>query len=88
MKLLELMKNEIFDCVVLDLNLPDMTGADFLTKLNQSHSHVPPVIIYTGQDVSRDQEKILRKFSESIILKRSAIPGTPFRRSEFISSSH
>ncbi|WP_413569394.1 response regulator [Bdellovibrio sp. HCB117] len=66
---LEHLNNETFDCVVLDLALPDMSGAEFLDKLNAISSHLPPVIIYTGQDLSRDEEAALRQYAESIILK-------------------
>ncbi|HEX7675793.1 MAG TPA: response regulator [Bdellovibrio sp.] len=65
----DFLKKEKFDCVILDLALPDMSGAEFLNKLNEIHDHVPPVIVYTGQDLSREEEAALRKFAESIILK-------------------
>ena len=66
---LDLLASETFDCVILDLSLPDMSGSEFLNKLSEIGVTVPPVIIYTGQDLSRDEEAALRRYAESIILK-------------------
>ncbi|MNJ98608.1 Signal transduction histidine-protein kinase BarA [compost metagenome] len=63
-----------YDCIVLDLNLPDMNGQEFLEKLNQMAAPLPPVIVYTGKDLSRREEDYLRKYSESIILKGARSP--------------
>ncbi len=66
---LELLKTKTFDCLVLDLSLPDMSGEQFLERLKELHIAHLPVIIYTGKDVSRSEEESLRRYSESIILK-------------------
>jgi CheY-like chemotaxis protein len=63
-----------FDCLVLDLSLPDMTGNDFLEKLNELDHPLPPVIVYTAKQVSKREEEYLRKYSESIILKGARSP--------------
>jgi CheY-like chemotaxis protein/signal transduction histidine kinase/CHASE3 domain sensor protein len=66
--------SKTFDCLVLDLSLPDMTGNDFLAKLNELDLPLPPVIVYTAKQVSKREEEYLRKFSESIILKGARSP--------------
>lgn len=66
---LELLQSRPFDCLVLDLSLPDMSGEQFLEKLKDLRIAHLPVIIYTGKDVSRSEEESLRRYSESIILK-------------------
>ncbi|MEN0059972.1 MAG: response regulator, partial [Bdellovibrio sp.] len=66
---LALLKEQHFDCIVLDLSLPDMVGGTFLSKLSELRAHLPPVIIYTGQELSREDEESLRRYAESIILK-------------------
>lgn len=66
---LELLRNQTFDCLVLDLSLPDMSGEQFLERLKELQIPHLPVIIYTGKDVSRTEEESLRRYSESIILK-------------------
>ncbi len=64
-----------FDCVVLDLNLPNLGGYDLLEKMAQ-HDAVssPPVIVYTGRALSRDEERRLRRYSRSIIIKDARSP--------------
>lgn len=66
---LTILENQTFDCLVLDLSLPDMSGEKFLEKLKGLQIAHLPVIIYTGKEVSRTEEESLRRHSESIILK-------------------
>lgn len=66
----ELLEHQRFDCMVLDLGLPDCSGIDLLQSLADADDIViPPVIIYTGRDLSREEERELNKYSESIIIK-------------------
>jgi tubulin-specific chaperone A len=66
----ELLGCQRFDCMVLDLGLPDCNGIDLLQRLTSATDLVvPPVIIYTGRDLSREEERDLNKYSESIIIK-------------------
>lgn len=67
---------ESFDCMVMDLKLPDMSGEELLMKMTQQdekHSF-PPVIVYTGRSLSRDEEDLLRKYSRTIIIKGAKSP--------------
>jgi CheY-like chemotaxis protein len=67
---LEQLRRETFDCMVLDLTLPDTSGFDLLETLSQEGDHgFPPVIVYTGHDLSADDEQRLRRYSSSIIIK-------------------
>jgi CheY-like chemotaxis protein/CHASE3 domain sensor protein len=64
-----------FDCVVLDFNLPDLSGYDLLEKMaHQEGVSFPPVIVYTGRALSRDEEQRLRRYSNSIIIKDARSP--------------
>jgi HAMP domain-containing protein/signal transduction histidine kinase/CheY-like chemotaxis protein len=64
-----------FDCVVLDLGLPDMPGADLLNKLHADHGlATPPVIVYTGRELTRAQETELRRVAEAIVIKDAQSP--------------
>ena len=59
-----------FDCVILDLRLPDMTGFELLERMaQQTKDQMPPVVVYTGKDLSKDEQDQLLKYSESIIIK-------------------
>ncbi len=64
-----------FDCVVMDLNLPDLSGYELLEKMAEDDAHgFPPVIVYTGRTLSRDEEQRLRRHSKSIIVKGARSP--------------
>ncbi len=67
---LNLLKSQVFDCIVLDLGLPDMTGFDLLNQMKQDAQLAKlPIIIYTGKELSRQEETELRRFAETIIVK-------------------
>jgi CheY-like chemotaxis protein/HAMP domain-containing protein/putative methionine-R-sulfoxide reductase with GAF domain len=64
-----------FDCMVLDLKLPDMGGFDLLEKLKEDPRHSrTPVIVYTGKQLTRREETKLRRFSEAIVVKDASSP--------------
>ncbi len=66
-EMLRLMK---FDCIVMDLGLPDMTGFELLKKLENEHrQNLPPVIIYTGKELTLEENAELKKHTDSIIIK-------------------
>jgi hypothetical protein len=59
-----------FDCVVLDLRLPGMSGLDLMTAIRDRPAFRRlPTIVYTGKELSRDEEAELRQLSETIIVK-------------------
>ena len=45
---IEALRTEQYDCVILDLGLPDMDGGELLTKLEREGGELPPVIVYTA----------------------------------------
>lgn len=62
-------KNHI-DCIVLDLGLPDINGFTLIKKLEAlKDSPMPPIIIYTGKELTKEEDENLRKYAESIIIK-------------------
>jgi len=64
-----------FDCMVMDLSLPDLSGYELLEKMaEQEQVAFPPVIVYTGRSLTRDEEQTLRRFSKSIIIKDARSP--------------
>jgi CheY-like chemotaxis protein/CHASE3 domain sensor protein len=67
-------KTQGFDCIILDLTLPDVSGIDLLSELRGLEISLPPVVIYTGKDLSDDEERYLRKYSESIVIKGARSP--------------
>ncbi|MDF2115543.1 response regulator [Roseiarcaceae bacterium H3SJ34-1] len=72
---LELLKQQTFDCMVLDLSLPDASGYSLLETLSREDAYsFPPVIVYTGRDLSANDEQQLRRYSKSIIIKGAKSP--------------
>ncbi len=64
------MENTKFDCVILDLQLPDMTGFEWLEKIERSLGEVaPPVIVYTARELSEEENRRLSQYTGSIIIK-------------------
>ncbi len=72
---LQQLRSTTFDCMVMDLNLPDLSGYELLEQMaGQGDMPFPPVIVYTGRSLTRQEEQQLRKFSKSIIVKDARSP--------------
>ncbi|PWB21449.1 response regulator [Comamonas sp. JNW] len=72
---LEYLAQGTYDCMIMDLNLPDMSGFALLERMSEQDGvSFPPVIVYTGRALSRDEELQLRRFSHSIIIKDARSP--------------
>jgi signal transduction histidine kinase/CheY-like chemotaxis protein/CHASE3 domain sensor protein len=72
---LQRLSAQTFDCMVLDLSLPDASGYSLLETLSREDAYsFPPVIVYTGRDLSADDEQRLRRYSKSIIIKGAKSP--------------
>jgi CheY-like chemotaxis protein/signal transduction histidine kinase/DNA-binding LacI/PurR family transcriptional regulator len=59
-----------FDCMILDLSLPDISGFDLLNRLDSDET-LPkcPVIVYTGKELSPEENQELLKYADSVIVK-------------------
>jgi len=74
-KAIELLLNEAFDCIVLDLGLADMGAFELLEEMKKlDPERRIPVIIHTGKELSRDDEQRLHHYAESIIIKGAKSP--------------
>jgi CheY-like chemotaxis protein/signal transduction histidine kinase/CHASE3 domain sensor protein len=72
---LALLRITIYDCMIIDLKLPDMQGNELLQRMaGESLAAFPPVIVYTGRNLSRAEEADLHKYSRSIIIKGARSP--------------
>ncbi|MEO8921811.1 MAG: response regulator, partial [Caldimonas sp.] len=64
------LQESTFDCMVMDLHLPDLSGYELLEKMaSRDDVSFPPVIVYTGRTLTHDEEQRLRRYSKSIIVK-------------------
>lgn len=62
--------NDEFDCIIVDLNLPDMSGFDLLDKIKANDKlNTIPVVVYTGIDLSKEEKARLDKVASTVILK-------------------
>ncbi|MEG4317551.1 MULTISPECIES: HAMP domain-containing protein [unclassified Microcoleus] len=67
---LETLMSGHFDCIVLDLGLPDMTGFELIEQIKQQPALKSlPIIIYTGKELTRAEETQLKRMAETIIVK-------------------
>jgi CheY-like chemotaxis protein/signal transduction histidine kinase/HAMP domain-containing protein len=67
---LALLGTKRFDCMVMDLGLPDMKGLELIENIKkQPGLSELPIIVYTGKDLTRAQDAELRRLTESIIVK-------------------
>ena len=72
---LDILKDERFDCMVLDLRLPDMSGFDLIEKLQTDLGRYDlPIIVYTGKELTRKEELHLKKVADAIIVKEANSP--------------
>jgi signal transduction histidine kinase/CheY-like chemotaxis protein/CHASE3 domain sensor protein len=72
---LKALRSSTFDCMVMDLNLPDLSGYELLEQMATNEDIAfPPVIVYTGRSLSSEEEQRLRRFSKSIIIKDARSP--------------
>ena len=59
-----------FDCIVLDLGLPDMSGLELIEQIKQEPGLSKlPIIIYTGKDLTQQEETELKRMADTIIIK-------------------
>jgi CheY-like chemotaxis protein/signal transduction histidine kinase/HAMP domain-containing protein len=72
---LEALQRESFDCMVLDLGLPDMTGFQLITRVKgEIGLRKLPIIVYTGKQLSKREEIELRRMAESVVIKDAQSP--------------
>ncbi|MBW4548807.1 MAG: HAMP domain-containing protein [Symplocastrum torsivum CPER-KK1] len=67
---LETLKSGQFDCLVLDLGLPDMTGLELIEQIKQEPNLSKlPIIVYTGKELTQQEETELKRIADTIIIK-------------------
>jgi len=72
---LELMRARSFDCAVLDLRLPDISGFELLADIQRDATlRDLPIVVFTGRDLSEKEQNELRQKAKSIVLKGVTSP--------------
>jgi CheY-like chemotaxis protein len=66
----EKLQGRRFDCCVVDLRLPDMTGFELLEKLQREPGLGDiPIVVFTGKELTEEEEARLRVVAKSVVLK-------------------
>ncbi|HEY7493162.1 MAG TPA: response regulator, partial [Candidatus Tectomicrobia bacterium] len=69
-KALAALHEQPFDCVVLDLRLPDMSGFEVLERLRDDASLCDvPVVVFTGKELSPEEDAQLHTLARSVVVK-------------------
>ncbi|HVS01843.1 MAG TPA: HAMP domain-containing protein [Thermoanaerobaculia bacterium] len=67
---LEALRQEPYDCMVLDLKLPDVPGGELIRTIKEEPGLKRlPIIVYTGKELSREEETGLQQLAETVIVK-------------------
>jgi CheY-like chemotaxis protein/signal transduction histidine kinase/HAMP domain-containing protein len=70
-----LLQEREFDCMVLDLKLPDMTGFELIETIQNELGLLDlPIIVYTGKDLTEKEETQLRMVTDAIVVKEANSP--------------
>jgi CheY-like chemotaxis protein len=69
MEALNAVSESVYDCMVLDLRLPDMTGFEVLERLRETPSSDLPVVVFTGKDLSPEEDARLHTLARSVVVK-------------------
>ena len=67
------LREQDYDCVILDLGMPDMNGFEFLERAATLPT-VPRVVVYSGRDLSPEETLKLRQYTDSIVIKGARSP--------------
>jgi HAMP domain-containing protein/signal transduction histidine kinase/CheY-like chemotaxis protein len=65
----KLVKEESFDCIILDYKLPDISGSDLMHQISKAKKKTTPVIVYSARDFNKNELNNVRQNSNSIITK-------------------
>jgi hypothetical protein len=69
------LQRQRFDCMVLDLGLPDMTGFQLITRVKgEIGLRKLPTVVYTGKQLTTREDAELRRLAESVVIKDAGSP--------------
>jgi len=72
---LDVLHQQHFDCMVLDLTLPDISGFDLLDIIGKDESlRDLPIVINTAKDLNRKEVAKLKRYAKTIVVKDARSP--------------
>ena len=67
---IQMVNEQAFDCVVLDLRLPDISGFEVLERFRDTPSLGDlPVVVFTGKELSPEEDARLHSLARSVVVK-------------------
>jgi CheY-like chemotaxis protein/signal transduction histidine kinase len=67
----QLLQTHVFDCMVLDLELTDISGFELLNTIKDDAMIAPlPIIVYTGKKLTKEEQNLLKKHAKRTIVKK------------------
>jgi CheY-like chemotaxis protein/methyl-accepting chemotaxis protein len=67
---IELLNNNTYDCLILDLGLKEMSGFDLLEMIKKDEKiNTLPVVVYTSKELTKEEDLKLQRYADSIIIK-------------------
>ncbi len=74
------LKAKFYDCIILDLKLPDISGFEVLKQLKSTkESSAMPVVVYTGKELEESEREELHEYTDSILIKGASSPDSLFK---------
>ena len=64
------LETEKISMVILDLNLPDISGFEIMEKIKKINRNIP-IIVYTGKNLTTEEKRIIKKYTDSTVLKNA-----------------
>jgi CheY-like chemotaxis protein/signal transduction histidine kinase len=72
---LDALKSSQFDCMVLDLTLPDINGFELLDQIgDDANLRELPVVVYTAKELNRKEVTRLKRIAKTIVVKDARSP--------------
>jgi CheY-like chemotaxis protein len=86
---LDMLFDRIFDCCVVDLRLPDMSGFELLEKIQtEQHLRDLPVVVFTGKELSSEEYERLKAVAKSVVVKDVRSPERLFDETSLFLHRH
>ncbi len=63
------LKERPFDCVILDLGLPDMSGTKFIEAVKAAGFSSVPIVVHTGRELPKNEVEEMKRLARTVILK-------------------
>ena len=70
-KALKALSEQVFDCIILDYTLPDITGPELIQQINKTKRKHTPVIIYSAKDFTKAELTNINSITNSLVLKQA-----------------